>query len=172
MDKRIKDIIDHFKFEILPVEGTFFKQTYRSSILNEEGAPLGTAMIGMYCHSPLSFSSFHKLTQDEIWHFYFGDPLTLYLLYENGTMEEITMGSNIEKNELIQFTVPAGVWQAGCTKEGGLFSVFGCTLSPGFTSSCFQGATKEELLKNFPQQKEIILKLSINGIETKLPDGF
>ncbi|MFN5376693.1 MAG: hypothetical protein ACK492_10075, partial [Chitinophagaceae bacterium] len=68
MDNRIKDIIDHFKFEILPVEGTFFKQTYRSSILNEEGAPLGTAMIGMYCNSPLSFSSFHKLTQDETWH--------------------------------------------------------------------------------------------------------
>ena len=75
MNKRIKDIIDHFKFEILPLEGTFFKQTYRSSILNEEGTPQSTAMIGMYCNSPLSFSSFHKLTQDETWHFYLGDPL-------------------------------------------------------------------------------------------------
>ena len=172
MDNRIKSIIDHFQFEILPVEGTLFKQTYRSSILNEEGAPLSTAMIGMYCNSPFSFSSFHKLTQDETWHFYFGDPLTLYLLHENGTMEEITMGSNFEKNELIQFTVPASVWQAGCTKEGGQFSVFGCTLSPGFTSNCFQAATKEELLKNFPHQKDIILKLSITGDNTKMPEGF
>ena len=172
MNKRIKDIIDHFKFEILPVEGTFFKQTYRSSILNEEGTPQSTAMIGMYCNSPLSFSSFHKLTQDETWHFYLGDPLTLYLLHENGTMEEITMGTNFEKGELIQFTVPAGVWQAGCLKEDGQFSVFGCTLSPGFTSDCFQAATKEELMYKFPLQKDIILKLSINGNETKMPDGY
>ena len=172
MEKRIKDIIDHFKFEILPVEGTFFKQTYRSSILNDEGAPLSTAMIGMYCNSPLSFSSFHKLTQDETWHFYFGDPLTIYLLHENGTFEEITLGSNFEKGELIQFTVPAGVWQAGCTKEGGQFSVFGCTLSPGFTSSCFEAATAAYLIEKFPNQKDIILKLCTNGNETKMPEGY
>lgn len=172
MDKRIQDIIDHFKFEILPEEGMFFKQTYRSSILNEEGAPLGTAMIGMYCNSPLSFSSFHKLTQDETWHFYFGDPLTLYLLHENGKMEEVTMGSNFEKDELIQFTVPAGVWQAGCTKEGGQFSVFGCTLSPGFTSSCFEAGTKDVLINKFPQHKRIIEQLSVKGEETKIPEGY
>ncbi len=172
MDNNIKSIIDHFKFEILPVEGMFFKQTYRSSILNEEGAPLGTAMIGMYCHSPLSFSSFHKLTQDETWHFYFGDPLTLYLLHENGTMEEITMGSNFEKNELIQFTVPAGVWQAGCIKEGGQFSVFGCTLSPGFTSTCFEAGTKDLLINKFPQHKRIIEQLCVKGEETKIPEGY
>ncbi len=172
MDKRIKEIIDHFKFEILPVEGTLFRQTYRSSILNEDGAPLSTAMIGMYCNSPLSFSSFHKLTLDENWHFYFGDPLVLYLLHENGSVEEIVMGQDFEKGQVIQYTVPAGVWQAGCTIEGGEYSVFGCTLSPGFTSSCFQAATKEELLKNFPQQKDIILKLSITGDNTKMPEGF
>jgi predicted cupin superfamily sugar epimerase len=172
MDKRIKEIIDHFKFEILPVEGTLFRQTYRSSRLNEEGAPLSTAMIGMYCNSPLSFSSFHKLTQEETWHFYFGDPLFLYLLHENGSVEEIVMGQDFEKGQVIQYTVPAGVWQAGCTIEGGKYSVFGCTLAPGFTSSCFQAATKEELLKNFPQQKDIILKLSITGDNTKMPEGF
>jgi predicted cupin superfamily sugar epimerase len=172
MDNQIKDIIEHYNFEILPVEGTYFKQTYRSSILNEEGTPLSTAMIGMYSNSPWSYSSFHKLTQDETWHFYFGDPLTLYLLYENGTMEEITMGSNFEKGELIQFTVPAGVWQAGCTKEGGQFSVFGCTLSPGFTSSCFEAATAATLIEKFPNQKDIILKMSTASNEIKMPEGY
>jgi predicted cupin superfamily sugar epimerase len=172
MDKRIKDIIDHFKFEILPVEGTFFKQTYRSPILNDEGAPLSTAMIGMYCNSPWSYSSFHKLNQDETWHFYFGDSLTLYLLHENGIMEEITMGSNFEKGELIQFTVPGGVWQAGCTKEGGQFSVFGCSLAPGFTSNCFEAGTTDKLINKFPQHKRIIEQLSVKGAETKIPDGY
>lgn len=172
MDTRIKDIIDHFKFEILPIEGTYFKQTYRSSILNQEGLPLSTAMIGMYCNSPLSFSSFHRLTQDETWHFYFGDSFILYLLHENGTMEEITMGSNFEKGELIQFTVPGGVWQAGCTKEGGQFSVFGCSLAPGFTPNCFEAGTTDKLINKFPQHKRIIEQLSVKGEETNIPDGY
>jgi predicted cupin superfamily sugar epimerase len=87
-------------------------------------------------------------------------------------MEEITMGSNIEKGELIQYIVPAGVWQAGCTKEEGQFSVFGCTLSPGFTSSCFEAATTAYLIEKYPNQKDIILKLSTNGNETKMPEGY
>lgn len=172
MDKRIKDIIDHFKFEVLPIEGTFFKQTYRSSGVNNEGAPIGTSMIGMYCKSPLSFSTFHKLTQDETWHFYFGDPLTLYLLHENGVMEEITMGPDFKKGELIQFTVPAGVWQAGCTKEGGLFSVFGCTLAPGFTPNCFEAGTIDKLTNKFPEHHKIIEQLSVKGEETSIPQGY
>jgi predicted cupin superfamily sugar epimerase len=172
MDKRIKEIIDHFKFEILPVEGTLFRQTYRSSRLNEEGVPLSTAMIGMYCNSPLSFSSFHKLTQDENWHFYFGDPLVLYLLHENGSVEEIVMGQDFEKGQVIQYTVPAGVWQAGCTIEGGKYSVFGCTLSPGFTSSCFEAGLYNNLIQKFPTQKQLLEKLCVKGEENKMPEGF
>jgi predicted cupin superfamily sugar epimerase len=172
MNKQIKDIIDHLKFEILPVEGTFFKQTYRSSILNEEGMPQSTAMIGMYCNTPSSFSCFHRLTQDETWHFYFGDPLILYLLHESGVTEEVVMGQDFEKGQVVQFTIPAGVWQAGCTIEGGEYSVFGCTLSPGFTSSCFEAGFYENLINKFPMHQKLLEKLCVHGKEHKLPDGY
>ena len=79
MDSEIRELIEHFKFEALPVEGTLFVSTYRSGDM-PNGKPYGTGMIGMYCHEPRSISCFHKLTIDEMWHFYGGDPLRLILL--------------------------------------------------------------------------------------------
>jgi predicted cupin superfamily sugar epimerase len=172
MNKKIKTIIDHFQFEKLPVEGTFFKQTYKSSLTLDKNTPLSTAMIGMYCNTPSSFSCFHKLSQDETWHFYFGDALVLYLLHENGTAEKVVMGQDFEKGQVVQFTVPAGVWQAGCTIEEGEFSVFGCTLSPGFTSSCFEAGLYDNLINKFPTQKQLLEKFCIKGEENKMPEGF
>jgi predicted cupin superfamily sugar epimerase len=172
MDKYIQHIIDHFQFEKLPVEGTFFKQTYKSPTMDEQNTPLSTSMIGMYCHSPLSFSCFHRLTQDEVWHFYFGDPLILHLFYPDGKTEEIIMGHDFEKGQIIQYTVPAGVWQAGATIEHGAFSVFGCTLSPGFTSSCFLAASRNDLIKQFPHKEKIIQQFTVDGDELTLPNGY
>jgi predicted cupin superfamily sugar epimerase len=172
MNKKIKSIIDHFQFEKLPVEGTFFKQTYKSSLTLEKNTPLSTAMIGMYSNTPSSFSCFHRLTQDETWHFYFGDPLVLYLLHENGVTQEVIMGQDFEKGQVIQYTVPAGVWQAGCTFEGGEYSVFGCTLSPGFTSSCFEAGSYETLINKFPMQHKLLERLCVKGQENILPEGY
>jgi predicted cupin superfamily sugar epimerase len=68
--------------------------------------------------------------------------------------------------------VPAGVWQAGCTIEGGKYSVFGCTLSPGFTSSCFEAGLYNYLIQKFPTQKQLLEKLCVKGEENKMPEGF
>lgn len=76
----ILEIIEHFQFEQLTVEGTLYKSTYRSSHEFEDGSPMGAAIIGMYCEEQLSVSYFHRLQHDQIWHFYGGDTLVLYLL--------------------------------------------------------------------------------------------
>ena len=87
-------LLKHFEFDRLPVEGTFYKNTYRSSQKTSDGTPSGTAMIGMYCNDPLSVSCFHRLAYDEIWHAYGGDPFELILLHPDGSGEKILMGCN------------------------------------------------------------------------------
>ena len=170
MHPSIQALIDHFGFAKLPVEGTFFRQTHRTAKELPHGDPLGTAMIGMYCNEPLSLSCFHRLTQDETWHFYLGDPLILYLLHEDGRTEEVVMGHDLLAGQQLQFTVPAGVWQGGCLKPGGSFAVFGCTLAPGFTPGCFEAGLMEELIQQYPGSEGIIRRLSVNGTETRMPN--
>lgn len=167
-----EQIIRYFQLDRLPVEGTLFKNTYCSKEQTERGKPAGTAMIGLYSEQPLSISCFHRLTYDEIWHVYGGDPFTLYLLYPDGSSEEILMGSEPLKGQRIQFVIPAGTWQAGCIVPGGRYALFGCTMAPGFNGEDFEAADVEGLVKKYPSREDTIRKLSINGDETRMPEGF
>jgi len=171
MHPEVKTLIEHYQLQPLPVEGTLFVSTYRSAQEYEQGKPVGTAMIGMYCDEPQSHSLFHKLKYDEVWHFYGGDPLRLVLLYPNGSSKDVIMGSDPFNRQLVQFVIPAGVWQAGHMVAGGRYSLFGCTVAPGFTGDIFEGGKREELLTHYPQRTDDINRLSVHG-ETKMPEGF
>lgn len=168
----VKAIIEHFEFEVMPVEGTLYKSTYRSSHKLSNGGPAGTAMIGMYCNHPFSASCFHKLSSDEVWHAYGGDPFILVLLNEDGSSEQILMGSRPDRGQRIQYTVPANTWQAGYLGEGGRYALFGCTMAPGFRGQDFIAGTAEELVALYPERETIIRKLSANGQTTTMPAGF
>ena len=165
-------MLRHYRFERLPVEGTLYKSTWRSETNNLDGGPVGTAMIGMYANEPESVSCFHKLDFEEAWHFYGGDPFTLYLLYPDGTTAEIKMGTDPTKDQYVQYVIPAGVWQAGCLDQGGRYALFGCTMAPGFTGTCFEAGVADELIAAYPSKASIIHKLSINGHEKLMPEGF
>ncbi len=53
------------------------------------------------------------------------------------------MGSDPLQGQQVQFVVPAGVWQAGGMLEGGRYSLYGCTVAPGFTGDIFEGGRRE-----------------------------
>jgi len=159
-------------FKRLPVEGTLYVQTYRSLLECEQGVPGSTAMLGMYCHNPLSVSCFHRLERDEVWHAYGGDPFHLILLHPNGSSEEVIMGNNPLAGQQVQFVVPAHTWQAGELLPGGRYALFGCTMGPGFSAGGFEAGTAGQLSAQYPQRAMDIIRLSVNGQETHMPDGY
>ena len=133
----------------------------------------GSAIIALYADEPRSCSLFHRLKYEEVWHFYAGDPIRLVLLYPDKTSKEVILGSDFTKGELIQFTVPADVWQAGEIVKGGEWGLFGCTMSPGFSGDIFEGGHYSDLIKDFPDRKEDILKLSVPAEHDKnMPQGY
>ena len=172
MHPEVKILIDHYRFERLPVEGTLFTSTYRSAERYPDGQHISTAMIGMYCDEPRSVSLFHKVNGDEVWHFYGGDPLRLVLLYPDGTSKDVIMGAYPVQGQAAQFVVPAGVWQAGHMVAGGRYSLFGCTMAPGFTGEMFTGGTRAELLTAYPDRETDIELLSCEEGDARMPDGF
>lgn len=168
----VKALINHFNLQPLPVEGTLFASTYRSTAETETGKPVGTAMLGLYCDEPRSISLFHRLTADEIWHFYAGDPLRLVLLHPDGSSQEVVMGGDPLKGQFVQFVIPAGVWQAGHLLTGGRYALYGCTVAPGFTGDCFEGGACAELLAKYPERADDINRLTADHDETRMPEGF
>ncbi|MBI9046428.1 MAG: cupin domain-containing protein [Anaerolineaceae bacterium] len=168
----IKALIEHYQFSTLPVEGTLFLSTYRSNQEFISGKPCGTAIIAMYSNEPYSVSLFHKLPVDEVWHFYSGDPLRLILLNPDGSSKDVIMGSDPLKGQLVQFVIPAGVWQAGHVLEGGKYALFGCTMAPGFTDDMFEGGTRELLTPLYPDREKDIARFGCSENETHMPEGF
>lgn len=172
MHPDVKALIEHFNLQPLPVEGTLFASTYRSTAETEAGKPVSTAMLGLYCDEPCSVSLFHRLSADEVWHFYAGDPLRLVMLHPDGSSQEVVMGGDPLKGQLVQFVIPAGVWQAGHLLAGGRYALYGCTVAPGFTGDCFEGGLRAELLAKYPERADDINRLTADHDETQMPEGF
>jgi hypothetical protein len=173
MSSRPEELIAYFGMKALPVEGTYFINTYISEAKTASGGPAGTAGLGLYLRDPVSASTAHVLEFDEVWHYYEGDPISLYEFHTNGTARTITLGRDIAAGQVMQHTIKAGVIQAGEVALGGNWSLFACTMSPGFTASCFRGVTKGELHGKYAGYEEIIERMGVpDGHETDLPSDY
>ncbi|MEM6299625.1 MAG: cupin domain-containing protein, partial [Bacteroidota bacterium] len=107
-----------------------------------------------------TFSAFHRIASDELWHFYDGDPLSIYFFDTLGHLKEIELGLDIEKGQLPQAVVPAGAWFASRCQNFGGFTLVGCTVSPGFDFQDFELAETDTLVSEYPAHEKIIRELT------------
>ena len=167
----IEFLIEHYQLTVLPLEGNYYRNTFTST-KKLGGNPMATAMIGLYSHQPLSQSNFHRLDHDEIWHFYKGDPFSLYLLGTSGHLKEVKMGTDFLAGEHLQYVVPARTWQGACLLPNSSYALFGCTMAPGFTAACFELAQRKDLIAQYPDHLELITKLTTTVSTSKLAQDF
>jgi uncharacterized protein len=179
-------LIARFGLAPLPVEGGLFRQWYRSADLlgsahlparyagrvDDDGKPAGTAIVAMLTDEPDSFSAFHRLATDELWHFYLGDPLELVLLHPGGSSEHIVLGADVLGGEEVFAAVPRGSWLGARLVPGGRFALFGNTMAPGFTSGDFEGADVDELVAGWPHEQAVIHALYRACEPREMPRGL
>jgi predicted cupin superfamily sugar epimerase len=167
MNSIAQAVIDKLGLEPHPNEGGYFVETYRSKErIPADGLPdryegernFSTAIY--YLLTPDTFSEFHRLPTDEIFHFYAGDPVTQVHLRPSGEMAMFTLGPNVLEGEIPQLVVPAGVWQGSFLNPGGQYALLGATVAPGFDFEDYESGPRNLLLSQFPALEEFILKLT------------
>ncbi|NRA93136.1 MAG: cupin domain-containing protein [Psychroserpens sp.] len=150
-------------------EGGYFKETYRSDgRINVDS--LGPSYSGSRNYSTCiyflltseNFSAFHRIKQDEIWHFYKGSPIVLHTISSEGIYHKQLIGSNFENDEVPQYVVKGGDWFAAEVLDADSYSLVGCTVAPGFSFEDFEMADRSDLTKDFPEHRDIIEKLTIS----------
>jgi predicted cupin superfamily sugar epimerase len=162
----VKELID--QYQLLPhPEGGWFKETYRSkeiissSNLSPEFSGDRSFSTAIYfLLEQGNFSAFHRIKSDECWHFYTGETLLIYIINENGALTTVSLGSDTRNSEVFQFVVPANSWFASIPSQNATFCFVGCTVSPGFDFNDFELAHAEDLIREFPQHKDLILSLT------------
>lgn len=161
MQAEVKQVIEKLGLKPHP-EGCFYRETFRSGLIlaNLPHSGVRNASTAIYFLLPAgTFSSFHVVKSDEMWHFYCGDPLDLHIIGPDGAYERIHLGNNIEAGELPQVAVPAGFLQAA-EPVGSNYSLCGCTVAPGFDFKDFEMPDRQSLISRFPQYKSLFERLT------------
>lgn len=144
-------------------EGGFFRETYRAGMgVTPQGAghrrSASTAIYYLLCDG--AHSAWHRIKSDEVWHFYAGEPLDVYVLEQDGALTRHRLGNALTHADAVfQAVVPAGLWFAAECADPATFALAGCTVAPGFEFSEFELADTQALLAEYPQHRERILRL-------------
>jgi len=148
-------------------EGGFYKETYRS-----EGFVKKDSLSEVYSDrrnystciyfviTSESFSAFHKIHQEEIWHFYLGSSITIHLISPEEEYSSITLGNDILNGEVPQYIVKGEWWFAVTVNEEKSYALTGCTVAPGFDFDDFILPSRKELIDIFPHLSKEITQLT------------
>jgi predicted cupin superfamily sugar epimerase len=160
------ELIALLELKPLPVEGGYFRETYRSADVLPAGLlpryaadrSAGTAIY--YLLTPETFSALHRLPADEVYHFYLGDPVRLVQLFPDGGGTEVVLGPDVRAGQRPQAAVPRGSWQGSFLEPGGAYALMGTTMAPGFDFRDYESGGREELLRNYPGHAGLVRRLT------------
>ena len=121
------------KLKMLPhPEGGYFVESFRD---NEKNVSLI-----YYLLKKNQRSHWHRLTKNEILHFYQGDSMSVFISQNGKNIITKTLGKNLNSDENLHIVVKAGSWFS--MESSGEFSLIGCTVAPAFDYSDFELAPK------------------------------
>jgi uncharacterized protein len=156
-----------------PIEGGFFRETYRAAGVVTAGSlppayssqadrSLGTAIY--YLLTAETFSEMHRLPTEEVFHLYLGGPVRMLQLFPGGAARQVILGTDILAGQHPQVVVPLEVWQGSRLEPGVDFALLGATMAPGFEYSDYEQGRRSELTALYPDVADLIRKLTRNDL--------
>jgi len=131
-------------------EGPKFTETHRDEFRSS----------GHWLFLPGAISSFHNvLNNEELWLIHLGR-LLVHVLHPDGTHHILRLGTDFAAGERAVVTVPAGFWQAAELPEGTPFAFGTNVCAPSFLYEKYNLANRDELIRDFPNHKDLIMRLT------------
>ena len=144
------ELVAHLRLEPIPVEGGWFRVTWRSTVAG--------AIVALFSDADDGFSALHRLGVTELWFAHGGAPFELVLLHPDGHGELVVLGHDIGAGEQVSWVVPAGVWMGG--RPRGRWSMLSTVTVPPFADEVFEIGRRQELVAAYPQWRTRIEALT------------
>jgi predicted cupin superfamily sugar epimerase len=73
-----------------------------------DGRPLGSALYFMV--TPEAPVRLHRIRNDQLYHYYLGNPLEVFLLHADGTSERVVVGPDLRAGQRVQLLIPGNTF--------------------------------------------------------------
>ncbi|MVV48026.1 cupin domain-containing protein [Pseudomonas sp. PB120] len=148
------------------VEGGYYRRTFQTDHQVTAQTPGGPRylMSSIYylltCDSPIGH--FH-LNRSDIMHYYhLGDAIQYSLIFPDGRLETVMMGSDVAAGQCLQLHVPGGVWKASRLMDGTTgFGLISEAVSPGFDFADMEMGSRRKLSEQFAEHSALFEKLTL-----------
>ncbi|HLL27041.1 MAG TPA: cupin domain-containing protein [Xanthobacteraceae bacterium] len=94
-----------------------------------DGRPLGSALY--FLVTPGAPVRLHRIRNDQLYHYYLGDPLELFLLHADGTHERVVVGPDLGNGQRVQLLIPGNTFHTARLLPGGRWFLGASTEWPG-----------------------------------------
>jgi uncharacterized protein len=110
--------------------------------------PLGSALYFMVTQSaPVRL---HRIRNDQLYHYYLGDPLELFLLHADGTTERVIVGPDLRKGQYVQPLIPGNTFHTARLLGKGRWFLGASTEWPGVVPADVEIGNLDTLAGKYP----------------------
>ena len=113
-----------------------------------EGRPLGSALY--FLVTPEAPVRLHRIRNDQLYHYYLGDPLEVFLLHAGGTSERVVVGSDLRGGERVQLLIPGNTFHTARVIGSQRWFLGGSTEWPGVVPADVEIGDLDALAGRFP----------------------
>ena len=112
------------------------------------GRPLGSALT--FLVTPDAPVQLHRIRNDQLYHFYLGDPLEVLLFHEDGSYSEAVVGPDMAAGHLLFLPIRGGTFHTARLAPGGSWFLGASTEWPGVEPADVELGEVDALATLFP----------------------
>jgi predicted cupin superfamily sugar epimerase len=113
-----------------------------------DGRPLGSALYFMV--TPDAPVRLHRIRNDQLYHYYLGDPLEVFLLHADGTTERIIVGPDLRSGQRVQLLIPGNTFHTARLIGRRRWFLGASTEWPGVVPADVEIGNLDELAGKYP----------------------
>jgi predicted cupin superfamily sugar epimerase len=113
-----------------------------------DARPLGSALY--FLVTPDAPVRLHRIRNDQLYHYYLGDPLEVFLLHENGTPERVVVGPDLRGGQRVQLLIPGNTFHTARLIGSGRWFLGASTEWPGVVPTDVEIGDPDLLAGRYP----------------------
>jgi predicted cupin superfamily sugar epimerase len=131
--------------------------------------PLGSALYFLVTpHAPVRP---HRIHNDQLYHYYRGDPLEVFLLHPGGRAERVVVGPDIANGQCVQLLIPGNTFHTARLLGDGQWFLGGSTEWPGVVpTEDVEIGDVETLAREHPEVAQDIRSI-VASVQTETNSG-